>query len=199
MRIASVACAASVFVIACGRGEPRDATPSATTRATTATTDATIAASTDAATHTTDAATSCPVAQPSLGPGLVVERWPIAATPIVGEPCIDVVRADLASHRLRALSDPKGKPAPDWLTTNKLVAVTNAGMFHANGNPVGMLVDDGVTLAKDHKLFGGYIAFDPRSPDDPAITITGRDCASFDLAALQRRYSSILQANRLIG
>jgi hypothetical protein len=138
-----------------------------------------------------------------LGDGLTAERQPLAATPALDlEPCFDVVRADAARYHLVLLTkahDGTSQPATGWRERYRLTAVTNAGMFHANDNPVGMLVDDGVQLAKDHPKFGGYIAFDPRSPDDAPLTITGRDCASFDLAALQRRYKSILQANRLLG
>src|SRR5687768_16339236 len=137
-----------------------------------------------------------------LGPGLHYERAVIAAKPAAGEPCIDVVRADLTVFKLRVLTasrEGRSFPAPKWADTFRLVAVTNAGMFHANGTPVGMIVEDGVVLRRDHPTYGGYLAFDPRSASDPAVTIAGRDCAGFDLAALQKRYRSIVQSNRLLG
>ena len=34
-------------------------------------------------------------------------------------------------------------PAPWWRDTFHLVAVTNAGMFHEGGDPVGLIVEDG--------------------------------------------------------
>jgi len=148
-------------------------------------------------------ASPCAAAPRRLGEGLVAERQPLDATPALDlEPCFDVVRADGKRYHLTLLTkahDGTSQPATGWRERYRLTAVTNAGMFHANGNPVGLVVDDGVALNADHPKFGGYLAFDPRSPSDPAITITGRDCAGFDLAALERRYKSILQANRLLG
>ncbi len=145
----------------------------------------------------------CPSTPQRLGEGLTAERHPLDATPALDlEPCFDIVRADAARYHLVLLTkahDGTSQPATGWRERYRLTAVTNAGMFHANGNPVGMLVDDGTQVAKDNSKFGGYIAFDPRSPNDAPLAITGRDCASFDLAALQRRYKSILQANRLLG
>jgi len=145
----------------------------------------------------------CPSGKRNLGNGLTAERRPLDATPALDlEPCFDVVRADGKAYHFDLLTkahDGTSQPATGWRERFRLTAVTNAGMFHASGKPVGMLVDDGVALSKDHPQFGGYLAFGPRDPSDPAITITGRDCAGFDLAALQRRYASILQANRLLG
>lgn len=147
----------------------------------------------------------CPSLAPRtrLGDGLTAERRPLEATPALGlEPCFDVVRAAGTSYHLRLLTkardDGSTQPAPEWRERHRLVAVTNAGMFHAEGKPVGLLIEDGVALSKDNSTFGGYLAFGPRSAKDPAITITGRDCAGFDLADLKRRYTSILQANRLV-
>src|SRR5438132_13084108 len=71
----------------------------------------------------------CPVDAPSLGKGLAVERWPLA-----GDACVDVVRA--TGFHLRVFHADAKKTAPAWLADDKLVAVTNAGMFHASGAPV---------------------------------------------------------------
>jgi hypothetical protein len=182
VRIAAVVC-----LVACGRSEPRVGV----------TRDATIAVL-DAA-PPPDAAPPCPVSRPSLGPGLTVERWPIAATPIVGEPCIDVVRADLASHRLRALSDPAGKPAPDWLAAEKLVAVTNAGMFHDGGAPVALVISDSKVRGHDNAKMSGFLAWDPIDPADPPAIVAGKDCPGFDLAALRKRYRSLVQSYRFLS
>lgn len=145
----------------------------------------------------------CPRDAAPLGEGLTHERHALSAHPAAGvEPCFDVVRADLARYRLRVLTkatEGTSQPAPQWRERYKLVAVTNAGMFHAEGQPVGLIVEDGVAHAKDNKKFGGYLAWDPRSSSDPSVVITGRDCAGFDLGALRARYRSILQSNRLLG
>jgi len=146
-----------------------------------------------------DAATDpCAVARPSLGPGLTHERWPLGATPVAGSPpCIDVVRAD-ATYHLRAFSDPGKRTAPAWRDSEKLAGVINAGMFHDDGAPVGLLVAGGRARGIDNPKFGGFIAWDPVAPGDPPVTMAGAQCAGFDLAALRRRYRSLLQSYRLL-
>ena len=146
-------------------------------------------------------ANPCPVDMPSLGAGLTVERWPIAATPAAGGPaCIDVVRADLARYRLRVLSSgDAGRTALVWRDGDKLAAVTNAGMFHAGGAPVGLVIANGVERGTDNQKFSGVIAGDPISPDDPPVVVAGKGCTGFDLAALRRRYRSLVQSYRLLG
>ncbi len=139
-----------------------------------------------------------------LGEGLTAERRPLVAVPAAGvEPCLDVVRADAARYHLTMLTKAhdggSSQPAPAWRERFHLIAVTNAGMFHSTGKPVGMLIDDGTQLSKDHPQFGGYLAFDPTTTGDAPMVIAGRDCPGFDLADLRRRYRSILQTNRLLG
>src|SRR5262249_53254230 len=74
------------------------------------------------------AKSACPARTAKLPPGLALERWAIRAAPIAGEPCIDVVRVDLARHKLRALSQGKdpARTAPAWRDAFHLAAVTNA-------------------------------------------------------------------------
>ena len=141
-------------------------------------------------------------AEIALGPGLKHERRPIPTTqpsPTGATPCLDVVRADLASYRLRVLTSARdgdgSHPAPWWRDTFRLVAVTNAGMFHEGGDPVGLIVEDGVTLGHNNKTFSGYLAFD----DAGNATIAGRDCPGFDLGELRTKYRSIVQSGRLLG
>lgn len=146
----------------------------------------------------------CPVEQPSLGPGLTVERWPIDAVPAAGgPPCIDVVRADSTQFTLRVLStgpdDPTPRNAETWQRAFHATAITNAGMFHETGKPVGLIVADGAARSRDNTKMGGYLAWDPVDANDPPITLVGRDCPGSDLTALRRRYHSILQSYRLLG
>lgn len=133
-----------------------------------------------------------------LGPGLTHERRAIGSTSATGATaCLDVVRADLAQYRLRVLTsrDATGShPAPWWRDTFHLTAVTNAGMFHEGGQPVGLIVEDGTTLGRDNKTFSGYLAF-----DSGGATIAGRDCVDFDLTQLQARFDSVVQSARLLG
>jgi hypothetical protein len=145
----------------------------------------------------------CPTEPAQIGEGLTHERQPLGTGAAAGvEPCFDVVRADTARYKLRLLTKAQegaSQPAPQWRERYKLTAVTNAGMFHAGGAPVSLIVQDGTVLSKDNKKYGGYLAFDPIAATDPPVVIAGRDCASFDLASLRARYRSILQSNRLLG
>ncbi len=144
----------------------------------------------------------CPTELHSLGAGLDVERWQIAAPPVVGAPCIDVVRADTARFALRVFSaaDEAGsRSATAWRDAFHLAVVTNAGMFHASGKPVGMIVTDGTVRSNDNTKMSGYLAWDPVSATDPPVQIVGKDCPNFDLAALRARYHSIVQSYRLLG
>jgi len=141
-----------------------------------------------------------PASPPPAVTTLVFERWRIdGATPVAGPnpATIDVARGDLSRFALRALS---GAPqtAPAWRDAFHLVAVTNAGMFHDTGAPVGLIVDNGTERGSDNPKMSGYLAWDPVSPTDPPAIVAGRDCAGFDLAALRRRYRSLMQSYRFL-
>lgn len=144
----------------------------------------------------------CPVDEATVGAGLTRERWHVAATPAAGgEPCVEVVRADLRALSLRVLRSDSHEPrtAPAWTEDFRLAAVTNAGMFHESGQPVGLIVDHGAATGTDNPKMSGYLAWDPVAPGDPPAVIAGKDCPDFDLAALRRRYRSLIQSYRLLG
>ncbi len=184
-----------VLVASCGCSEPKAAPPANTTP------DEPVAA---IAVVPSSPLAPCPVATPTLGLGLTVERWPIGAKAAVDTTpaCIDVVRADPARFALRVLSaadDSAARSATAWRDAYHLAAVTNAGMFHASGAPVGMVVADGVARSRDNTKMSGYLAWDPVSAADPPVLLAGRDCAGFDLADLRARYHTIVQSYRLLG
>jgi hypothetical protein len=139
----------------------------------------------------------------ALGPGLFTSHAPLGATPVAGgPPCLDIVHGELSRYRLRVLTaarDGTARTAPVWRDTFDLAAVINAGMFHDSGAPVGLIVENDIAVGADNPKFGGVLAFDPRSPDDPPAVISGRDCDGFDLAALRQRYRSLVQSPRLLG
>ena len=139
----------------------------------------------------------------ALAPGLFASHAPLGATPLAGgPPCLDVVRGELSRYRLRVLTqtrDGTARTAPVWRDAFDLAAVINAGMFHESGAPVGLIVENDIAVGADNPKFGGVLAFDPRSPDDPPAVITGRDCDGFDLAALRQRYRSLVESPRLLG
>ncbi len=183
-----------VLLVACGRREPVPATVESTGTPAVA----------KPVTAKPNPLLPCPVDRATLGPGLNVERWPIAAVPISGgPPCIDVVRADPATFALRILSqatdDSTPRSALAWRDAFHLSAVINAGMFHDTGKPVGMIVADGTVRSEENSKMSGYLAWDPVTAADPPFTIVGRDCAGFDLESLRARYHSIVQSYRMLG
>lgn len=182
---------------ACGRSEsapPAAPAPGPAAAATVAAPDAALAPT---------ALLPCPVAQASLGGGLDIERWAIAARPAAGGPaCVDVVRIDPTRYALRVLSvaeEAAPRNAPGWADAFHLAAVINAGMFHASGKPVGLVIADGVARSGNNTKMSGYLAWDPVSAEDPPVTIAGRDCTGFDLDAVRARYHSVVQSYRLLG
>jgi len=177
-----------VFAVACGHGDTI-VTPSAP-------------APTEAAVPKAEPASPCATGVTKLGPGLTAEQLELTATPAAAAPCIDVVRADLAHHRLRVLTaarEGRSQPAPAWREMFHLVAVINAGMFHNDGDPVALIIEDGVAVSADNKKYQGYLAFDPRATTDAPAIMTGRDCPGFSLDDLKKRYRSIVQSPRLLG
>ena len=128
------------FAAGCGRVEAPAPAPSV----------APIAIAHDAA---PDAGGPCPIANASLGPGLVVERWHVtAATPVAGEPCIDIVRADSNLYAVRVPTGDRHS-AIEWQRTQSAIAITNAGMFHESGEPVGLVVAGSKTRGVDNAKF----------------------------------------------
>jgi hypothetical protein len=100
---------------------------------------------------------------------------------------------------LTAAREGRSQPAPVWREKFQLTAVTNAGMFHSDGDPVALIVEDGVSISKDNKTYLGYFAFDPIAKSDPPALLAGRDCPGYSLEDLRKRYRSIVQAPRLLG
>ncbi len=148
------------------------------------------------------APTECATTAQALDRGLVHAQWTLDARPIAGGlPCVDVVTAEPARYRLRAYlsNDDPPHTATEWRDIFHLATVINAGMFHDNNGPVGLLVADGTAHGHDNAKMSGFFAWDPRSPADAPIAIAGRDCPGFDLDDLRARYRSIVQSYRLLG
>ena len=139
----------------------------------------------------------------ALPPGITATRISLGVASATGGPaCVDVIHVDLARYRPRVLSaarDGGSHPAPAWRETFHLAAVINAGMFHDDGTPVGLVIEDGHALSADNPKYPGILAFDPRTPGDPPALVSGRDCPGFDLHALEHRYRSLIQGPRLLG
>ena len=143
------------------------------------------------------------VARP-LTPGVTHERHRIdAPSPLPAvEPCIDVVRIDLALHRpalLMASRDGAPRPIPRWLAGRDAVAAINAGMFGPDHRGLGHLADaDHVDRDRDNPRYGGWLVFDPIDPADPPARVLGRDCAGADGPATRSRYRAAIQSCRFL-
>jgi hypothetical protein len=142
------------------------------------------------------AAAPCPAGETRPAPGLRVER--VAAA----QGCVTLVHLDPARFRLRlltALADGGARTAPEWAHDFGLTGLINASMFAPDQRSIGILVaGDTVNRAKDNDRLGAFLAFDPIDEHDVPVVLSGRDCAGFDLAALRRRYRSIVQNYRLL-
>lgn len=137
-------------------------------------------------------------------PGLVVERWQAPATSSVkSPPMITLVRVDPARfsfHLFTARDHGGARSAPRWQRDFDLVGVINAGMYMPNERSAGLMVDgDRVNNGYDNPAYGGFLCFGPRDPEAAPVTIAGRTCDGFDLAALRRDYRVVVQGYRLLG
>lgn len=137
-------------------------------------------------------------------PGVVVERLrgpePEAG---VGDGLVTLVRIDSARYRPVLLTAKsrggRPRPLPEWVREGGLAAAVNAGMYHADGSNVGLLVRDGVVEnGRDNPLFGGFLAFEPRRPGRRDVAGFGRGCPGFDLGEVRRGYRSVVQSYRLL-
>ncbi|MBK9031153.1 MAG: phosphodiester glycosidase family protein [Myxococcales bacterium] len=197
MRWSSIATCA---LVACGRSA---APPAPTT------------AQDDAAAARAAAPPHTPAAEPAptpcdgqvriLAPGVTGERHRVAAAsalPTV-EPCLDVVRVDLARHRVHlimASRDGAPRPVARWADEVGAVAAINAGMFGDDHRGLGVLRDRGhVDRDRDNPRYGGWLVFDPIAATDPPVRVVGRACPGVDADAVRARYRGAIQSYRLLG
>ena len=184
---------------ACGRGaSPAPPPPSAAA-------DAAAAPAVDASPLAAAGDLPCDGQVRTLAPGVTGERRPIAApSPLPGvEPCLDVVRIDLALHRVKlimASRDGAPRPVPRWADEVGAIAAVNAGMFGDDHRGLGHLRDGAhVDRDRDNPRYGGWLLFDPIAPGDPPVRVIGRDCPGVDAAAVRARYRGQIQSYRLLG
>lgn len=185
-------------VAACGRGASPPPPPPT-------------AAPTDAAAARTDAAPASAAAPPcdgqvhALAPGVTGERHRVAAPAALPgvEPCLDVVRVDLARHHVKlimASRDGAPRPVARWADEVGAIAAVNAGMFGDDHRGLGHLRDGAhVDRDRDNPRYGGWLLFDPIAPGDPPVRVIGRDCPGVDAAAVRARYRGQIQSYRLLG
>ena len=197
-RMSLARCAAIVALAACGRRDTAPPPP-VSDRAVTIDAGALDAAAATAATPPCDGRTY------AIAPGVTGERHRLAMTSALPsiEPCLDVVRVDLARHRLQlimASRDGAPRPIPRWVAERGAIAAINAGMFGDDHRGLGLLRDRAhVDRDTDNPRYGGWLVFDPIDPADPPARLVGRDCPGVDAAAVRARYRAAIQSYRLLG
>jgi hypothetical protein len=120
----------------------------------------------------------------------------------VGDSRVTVVRVDVAVRPVRLLgAATEGFSTPPtaegWARLKSLLAVTNAGMFHPDGRPVGMArtEDRGLnpTRRKDYRT---WLVLHPKEKGLPPVQLLDADCDDVD--ALLPRYGTVLQSIRMV-
>jgi uncharacterized protein YigE (DUF2233 family) len=171
---------------------------------------------TSAAAVTPTTVSTCEQAPRKLGEGITHERIEIIGAPaiVTADDCIDIVRFDPTTHKLRLLTatrEPDVKTLPEWVEQHHLSGAVNAGMFHDDLSSVGMLVSGDVrNNEKSNPKFGGYFAWDAIAPTSVktagkttakvnSIDVFGKGCKGFQVEQLTKEYRSISQSYRLIG
>jgi hypothetical protein len=139
-----------------------------------------------------------------IAPGLRVERVRVGVAPPVaaGDRCVTVVRAEPSRWELRLMQarDSGGeRTAEEWSSRFGLAAVINASMYQTDGRSVGLMVDGAHrNNTRDNAKYGGFLAFGPTREGLAPVAGFGRDCAGFDLGALEHDYRAVVQNYRLI-
>ncbi len=156
------------------------------------------------AAHPAEDATAAPCGlSRELAPGLLWQTLVADRTPPidVGDRCIYMLRIDPDHYQLELLTAAAhdgARTAPDWVVAHDLVAVINASMYLPNRRSTGLLVaGEHTNNRRDNAKFGAFMAFSPRTSDLPRVTMAGRGCPGFELAALRANYHSVVQNYRL--
>jgi len=136
----------------------------------------------------------------SLEPGLSLARIASPVRARAGDSVITVLRADLKRFRLTLTSvkfdGGKNRTAADWAKAHGLVVATNAGLYARDfATNVGMMVHGRKVNNRRLNGMGAVLAFNPRSPRQPAARLIDRRCQKF--GPWRRRYRSFLQGPRL--
>ncbi|HZI10999.1 MAG TPA: phosphodiester glycosidase family protein [Myxococcus sp.] len=146
-------------------------------------------------------ATAAPAWQP-VAPGVEWAEFDAPLKSSVGDSRITVVRVDVKVRPVRLLSAAaEGFSTPPtaegWAKLHGLVAVTNAGMFHPDGSPVGMARTEGRDLnPRRHKAYRTWLVLHPKDKGLPQAQLL--DPACDDVDALLPRYGTVLQSIRMV-
>ena len=137
-----------------------------------------------------------------LAPGVEWAEFDAHLKSTLGDSRVTVVRVDVAVRPVRLLSaktegHASEPTAEQWAGLHGLVAVTNAGMFHPGGEPVGLARSEGrelnPTRRKDYRTF---LVLHPKEKGLPPVQLL--DGACDDVDALLPRYGTVLQSIRMV-
>lgn len=141
-------------------------------------------------------------------PGVLVQHVEASARrPLpYGDGIITLVRVDMRRYRLRFLTEARHGPrrsAEEWMRTEGLGGVTNAGMFLPNGRSVGHMVQDGAVVSRRIvSRYRGLLGFAPLANGASFMSIgggpRGRGGCPQTLASFKREYANVLQAYPLL-
>jgi hypothetical protein len=147
--------------------------------------------------------TRTPAADGAPPPGITIERLRASLAPsgAARRHPITIVRFDLSHFvpvLLTARDDGGQRTLDRWVRDAHLTAAINAAMYEPDGSASGLCVRRGVEESPDDALFGGFYVLDPLQPGLPDFAMMGRDCSSFDLAAVRAAWGSIVATYRLL-
>lgn len=137
-----------------------------------------------------------------LAPGVELAELTAPLKSSVGDSRFTVLRVDVAERPVRLFSAAAEGLSPPptaegWAKLKGLVAVTNAGMFHPDGSPVGMARAEGRELnARRRKDYRTWLVLHPKEKGLPPVQLL--DPACDDVEALLPRYGTVLQSIRMV-
>jgi hypothetical protein len=136
-----------------------------------------------------------------LAPGVEYGRVLLEPAEGAANGTLEIVRADPAKVRLRALfgrGAANNATAAQWAAAQKLAVVTNAGMYATDYTThVGYARVGGRVLTKAwNAKYGSALLLDPRRPDLPAVQIVDIDTPAG--RALSDGYDTVIQNLRLL-
>lgn len=137
-----------------------------------------------------------------LAPGVELGEFDAPLKSTVGDSRVTVLRVEVKQRPVRLLnaaheSFSAPQPADAWAKQRGLVAVINAGMFHPNGDPVGLARTEGhVLTGSRRKQYQSFLVLNPVDPKLPAAQLLDAECD--DVEALLPRYRTVLQSIRMV-
>lgn len=138
----------------------------------------------------------------TLAPGVELAEFEAHLKSTVGDSRVTVVRVDVTRRPVRLLSAKVEGHAPEptaeqWAALHGLIAVTNAGMFHPDGRPVGLARAEGHELnASRREDYRTFLVLHPREKGLPQVQLLDAGCD--DVESLLPRYGTVLQSLRMV-